>query len=188
MANLRNSLIHAYLKDLDSNKWGESDTLQFGYIPEEISDSKSANYNLIDIPGRSEPIISYMNSSPRELSLHLIFMAGVGQDKHTATGDSSSITEDNPQRVKQKVDWLRSLVYPDYSAAGIVRPPHRVLLSIGNLIKSVCITMSVSAVYKAPWDENLLPYIAEVDITFNEVNQVPPGYTTVRAGGFELYL
>lgn len=187
MADLRNSLINAYLKDIDSNKWGESDTLQFGYIPEEISDSKSANYNLIDIPGRSEPIVSYMNSSLRELSLHLIFMAGIGQDKHTI-GDSTNVTEDDPLRVKQKVDWLRSLMHPDYSSAGIVRPPHRVLLSIGNLIKSVCIAMSVNATYKSPWDDKLLPYIAEVDIVFSEVNEIPPGYTSIRNGTNNLYL
>lgn len=177
--NLRNALINAYLRDLDT-KDNEFNTLQFGYIPEEISESKTANYNLIDIPGRSEPIYAYMNSSPREISLHIMFVAGIGQDKTVNTGNST--IEDDAVMVKQKVDWLRSLVYPDYSVAGIVRPPHRILVSIGNLIKSICITTSVSPVYKAPWDESLLPYIAEVDISFQEVNEVPYGSTDIKAG------
>ena len=142
---LKQSLMHAYFRDLDArNTSSAENTLIFDYIPEEISDSKTANYNYVDIPGRSEPIIGYTNSSLREFSIHLMFMAGIGQRSHP------SGQVDDAFAVKQKVDWLRSLTYPDYSGQ-YVRPPHKVLFSIGQLIKSVCIIPSVNVVYKGPW-------------------------------------
>jgi len=180
VSSLRASLIHAYFKDLETQE-----VLQFGYIPEELSDSKSANWNSIEIPGRSEPILGYVNSSSREFSLHLMFLAGVDQMKNPSleSGEPNSNTiEDNTIAVKHKVDWCRSLVYPDYTNPNLIRPPHRVLFSIGNLIKSVCVVTAVNAIYKAPWDADLLPLLAEVDLTLIEVNSVPKGYLEIRQG------
>lgn len=178
--NLRSSLIHAYFKDLETQE-----VLQFGYIPEELSDTKTANWNAIDIPGRSEPILGYVNSSSREFSLHLRFLAGVDQLKNPSTSSGEpnrNTTEDNTSAVKQKVDWCRSLVYPDYTNPNLIKPPHRVLFSIGRLIKSICVVSSVNAIYKIPWDINLLPLLAEVDLTLQEVNNIPKGYSEIREG------
>lgn len=184
MSVLASSLMHAYLKDLVTGE-----ILRFGYVPEEIEDSKSANYAPTDIPGRSEPIMGYINSSAREFNLRLTFMAGVGQLKHVnitpmyQPGTALPVEDDDATFVKLKVDWLRSLLYPDYSNVNYVQPPHRVLLSIGGLIKSVCIVMSVNTTYKMPWDENLLPYIAEAGMVLQEVNTIPRGYSDVRYSG-----
>jgi len=206
---LKNALIHAYIRDMGADNPSDRDNiLYFDYIPEEIADSKTANYNLIDIPGRSEPVVGYVNSGLREFSLHLMFVAGVGQTAHPDPKNELNITvnselsiwlesisqtsssslnifdfypEDNVAAVKRKTDWLRSLIYPDYTKQ-YANSPHTVLLSIGQLIKSICIVPSVSVVYKAPWDGDLLPYIAEVDINFQEVNTIPMGYTIVRQG------
>jgi len=184
-SSLRASLKQAFIRDLDATEISkEENTLYFDYIPEEITDSKTANYNLIDIPGRSEPIVGYINSSLREFSLHLIFLAGVGQAKQAgfyANADPSK-DPDSATVVKQKVDWLRSLVHPDYSNPNFVRPPHKIFLGLGKLIRSTCVVGSVNATYKGPWDRDLLPYLAEVDVSFQEVNEVPPGVNEVRRG------
>ena len=55
-------------------------------------------------------------------------------------------------------------------------------LGIGKLIRSQCVVASVNANYKGPWDEDLLPYLAEVDVSFQEINEIPPGVNVVRAG------
>lgn len=192
--NLRSELMKAFMKDLDVDMslypYGTfSDYLFFDYIPEEITDSKSANWNPIDIPGRSEPIMGYTSSSSRELSLHLMFVAGVGQSTtpssfHVANASEDGVRPepDSAVGVKVKVDWLKSLVNPDYSNPNVVKPPHRILLSIGRLIKSICIVSTVNVLYRSPWDEYLLPYIAEVDLSLLEVNKVPPGFSDVRLG------
>jgi len=190
--NLKTSLIQAYLRDLDAPRSDTSTTLVFGYIPEEFSESKTANWNLVDIPGRSEPIVGYVNSTVREFSLTLLFMAGVGQSKYVNAESGyvdtgTSVDDDDARAVKKKVDWIRSLTYPDYDNPNFVRPPHRVLLCIGKLIKSVCVVSTVGVNYKAPWDENLLPLVAEVSLTLQEVNKVPPGYTEVRNGLLSSY-
>lgn len=175
------ALDSAYIKDLSTNE-----VLTFGYIPEEISDTKAANYAQIEIPGRSEPVFGYVSSGPRELSLHLKFIAGIGQTKYAAltsdgeTPSNSALVADNTLTVLTKTRWLQSLMYPDYSTSDYTLPPHQVLLSIGLLIKSVCIIPSVNVTYKAPYDEYLLPFIVEVDLSLYEVNKVPLGYQDVR--------
>lgn len=181
MADMQAALNSAYLKDLSTNE-----VLTFGYIPEEISDTKLANYAQIEVPGRSEPVFGYVSSGAREFSLHLKFVAGIGQTKYAAptsdgeTPPDSSLVADNTLTVLTKTRWLQSLMYPDYSTSDYTLPPHQVLLSIGLLIKSVCIVPSVNVTYKSPYDEYLLPYIVEVDLSLYEVNKVPLGYQDVR--------
>jgi len=114
----------------------------------------------------------------------LVFLAGVGQSKQAGFYANEDLNKDpdSATAVKQKVDWLRSLLYPDYSNPNFVRPPHKVFLGIGKLIRSQCVVASVNANYKGPWDEDLLPYLAEVDVSFQEINEIPPGVNVVRAG------
>lgn len=179
MANMFQALDNAYLKDLVNNE-----LLTFGYIPEEISDTKAANYAQIDVPGRSEPVFGYISSGPREFGLHLKFIAGIGQTKFAAQNEepvpNNNPLDDNTLAVIVKTHWLQSLAYPDYSSSDYTLPPHKVLLSIGLLIKSECIVNSVNVMYKGPYDSNLLPFIAEVDLSLYEVNQIPQGYSDVR--------
>lgn len=180
MADIFQALDNAYLSDLTT-----AEVLTFGYIPEEISDTKAANYAQIDVPGRSEPVFGYINSGPREIGLHLKFIAGIGQTKFAAPSSEGSIPDsgfldDNTLAVIYKTRWLQSLTYPDYSSSDYTLPPHKVLLSIGLLIKSECIVNSVNVIYKGPYDGNLLPFIAEVDLSLYEVNQVPQGTSDIR--------
>jgi hypothetical protein len=181
VADIFQALNNAYLKDQQT-----AYVLTFGYIPEEISDTKAANYAQIDVPGRSEPIFGYISSSAREISLHLKFIAGIGQTKFARPisddGPLPNTTEieDGTLSVMVKTRWLQSLVYPDYSTSDYTLPPHTVLLSIGLLIKSECIVNSVNVVYKGPYDGDLLPFIAEVDLSLYEVNPIPKGFQDVR--------
>jgi hypothetical protein len=181
MSDMQRALDNAYLKDMENGE-----ILNFGYIPEEISDTKAANYAQIDVPGRSEPIFGYINSGPREFSLHLKFIAGIGQTKFAASTEDETpanvaLITDSPVSVLVKTRWLQSLMYPDYSKADYTLPPHKVLLSVGLLIKSVCIVPSVNVTYKSPYDQNLLPFIAEVDISLQEVNTIPFGFSDIRS-------
>lgn len=165
---------NAYLYDMDTTQ--EPRKLIFDYVPDQINDEMAANYSATNIIGRSAPLQGYQDSGPRTFSIELKFHASLfGKEEDTFAGSTGY------DAVKARVDWLRSLTYPDYSET-YAKPPHRVLLVIGTLIKSICIVDNVNVTYRSPWDSNLLPMIAEVTLPLKEVNPVPWGSTEVRAG------
>ena len=72
--------------------------------------------------------------------------------------------------VKQKVDWLRSLQYPEHAGSMLKNAPHRVILIFGDLYPGVtCIVRQVKARFFGLFDQtNLAPQRAEVDISLEE--------------------
>lgn len=163
----------AFLVDIDSPN---RERLVFGWMPISISDEKAANWESVSIIGRSEPIMGYSDSGPRNFGFEFEFYASLFQSDQDNLGGLTGY-----DIVKQKVDWLRSLSYPDYTGQ-YLKPPHRVLLSIGALLKSIVICTSCNATYEGPWNERLLPMIAKVSIALQEVNRIPFSYEQVREG------
>jgi len=155
------NLTSAYIVDLDNPQ----DKLEFQFMPPEIEEDKIADWEHFTIIGRSEPVQGWGSSGPRTFNLTLRFIAG----------------DLTPEEVKQKVDFCRSLVYPDYAAN--LTPPPDLLLIVGKLFSSQVICKSYRTKYMSPWDTiTLLPYQAEVTFTFEEVNQFPFGKKEVRSG------
>jgi hypothetical protein len=151
----------------------EEDTrqrLEFQMFPEEITDTKNAEWAAVPIIGRAEPYRVYASSGPRSISLTLHFFASTDQDD---TGV--------PDDVLQAVAFLRSLVYPDLRD-GIVIPPPVVLLIIGRTFDLRGIVESYSATYREPWElPDIVPHRAEVQLTIAEVNLIPPTSTQIRS-------
>lgn len=149
--------------------------MEFQMMPE-ISDSKSVNWNHINIIGRSHPILGYDSSAPRMITLNLQFFATVGGGGGGgAVGDPMTI-----HQVKDNLRFLQSLAYPDYS--GDVKPPHKCLIKIGNNTKMVGVCQDVTVSYKGPWDIGLC-MMGEANITFIEAHNFPIDYAIIRGGG-----
>jgi len=85
--------------------------------------------------------------------------------------------------VKQKVDWLRSLQYPEHAGTMLKNAPHRVLLIFGDLYPGVtCIVRQVKARFFGLFDrDNLLPQRAEVDIVLEEYVDRSINWSEVRS-------
>ena len=131
--------------------------LVFEQMPFSFAEAKNANYADIGILGRSEPIKGYANSGPRQFNLNLKFVAETSIEL----------------QVQEKVRWVRSLVYPDYSAS-FIRTPPPVVFTVGTWMSSRCVAISYNVVRSAPWDrfpvETVMPYVAEVDLILHEAN------------------
>ncbi len=149
--------IKGYLVDADTG-----DRLEFQYNPNNISDEKSTSYAAVKIPGMSHPRYQYVAGEPRRIVFKVeLFKASV----------------------KQKVDWLRSLQYPEHAGSMLKSAPHRVVLIFGDLYPGVtCIVRMVKARYFGLFDQtNLAPQRAEVDITLEEVVDQSVNWSEVRS-------
>jgi len=131
-------------------------------MPEDVSDSKSSNYNETEIMARSMPLQGYSSSGARQLSFTLQFYS-------TDTFDPLDVT------IK-----LRALCYAQYT--NTVAPPPVCIVGIGK-IKMRGVMTQCDITYKHPWDVNVkTPMFAEASVTFAETNEVPWSYTEVAAG------
>lgn len=174
MAN-RYNFSNAYIFDLVD----QQTRVEFQFLPNDATESKAASYVPHDILGRSSPIFAYSGSSARQLSLTLQFLVNPFQDD-----DSWDITE-----IKGHINWLRSLVWPDY-ANGIIQPPHRVMVRLGNVMamEAVALDYALTLPSGGIWafdDGGIGPTDAHyysVKLDFQEVRLIPPDLHQIRAG------
>ena len=143
--------------------------LTFQFMPEEISDSKGANYTETEIVGRSHPIQGYSSSGARTLSFTLQFY--------------QMDADDDP--LAMAVD-LKSLCYPQY--AGSVFPPPPVHVRIGTGIGIWAIMTQCDITYKAPWNANAQPMFVEVSVSFAETGIRAWDVGEIRAFSDTVYL
>jgi hypothetical protein len=88
------------------------------FIDGDISDSKSAIWTPTQIMNRESPLQGYASSEPRNVGLTMVFIA----------------QEDAIKEVKDKVNFVKSFVYPDYkTAAPYPMPPHRIKMVFGDV-------------------------------------------------------
>ena len=149
--------LKAYLIDVETRE-----RLEFQYNPSEIGDDKSANYADIAIPGISHPRQQYVSGGARRIAFKLFFFKG---------------------EVKQQVNWLQSLLYPEHSGTTLKSAPHRTIFVFGELYPGiVCIVRNVKARYFNLFDETTLsPQHAEIDLTLDEWVDESVNFDTIRA-------
>lgn len=136
--------ISGYLVDVETGE-----RLAFQHNPNDIGDEKSTAYAAIRIPGMSHPRYQYIAGEPRKIAFKLELFKGP---------------------VKQKVHWLRSLLYPEHAGTMLKSAPHRVLFIFGDLYPGVlCVVRQVKVRYFHLFDrDSLLPQRAEVEIVLEE--------------------
>ncbi len=157
---------HIWVKDIETGDKMEAHAIMANY-----TDSKTPTWTPTNIIGRSSPIYGYSYSGSRTLNYTFNFHTSVEQEDDTT-----------PEDVKKACDFFLSLAYPDYSG-GAIKPPHRVLVHIGNQVSFTAIVGSVSVTYSDPYDVHTgLAYNAKVTVSFSEVDDIPKGYEEVRMG------
>ena len=127
----------------------------------EISDSKSAEYALENIAGRSTPLVTYSHSSSRTISMTIHFVTCTKRDLLVNLYNLRS---------------LESLVYPaDGNQVTPYIPPPICQLKCGSLLgdDELCVVLksySVKFPTDVVWDaETYLPYKFDVDTTWEVV-------------------
>lgn len=150
-----------------------NEALTFQMMPDGISDSKSVNWNNIEIIGRSHPVLGFASSGARTISLPLTFFAlnGGGIGPHR-TEDQTSI-----DTVSKNLKFLLSLAYPDYSKG--VMPPHRCVLVLGEQVNMICVVADVNITYRSLWKDGK-PVYAEASVTLIEADPYPITYSKIR--------
>jgi len=135
--------------------------LEFQYNPDEITDEKSTDFAAIKVPGMSHPRYQYVAGEARRITFKVSFFKG---------------------RVKNKVAWLQSLLYPQHEKTMLRNAPHKVLFFFGDLYPGVlCIVRQARTRYFHLFDrDSLLPQRAEVELTLEEIVPKSVSYTEVR--------
>jgi len=146
----------------------------FQFIPETISDSKGSNWATYNIQGRSSPLRGYSSGPSRTIRFTAVMFVDP-----VADGTTKSLSQ-----IKQDVDFLLSLPYPDYS--GGLKPPHKCLVNIGDIVQgfqAVCTNAQADYIGSWPWEPGPgLPHGVRVSLEFAEVQDSPLD-TLDRRGG-----
>jgi hypothetical protein len=121
----------------------------FQYNPNEIIDEKSTAYAAIKVPGMGLPRYQFVAGEARKISFKVEFFKGP---------------------VKEKVQWLQNLQYPEHGGTVLKNAPHRVLFIFGDrhggLFPGVVyIVPSVKVRYFGSFElTTLAPQRAEIDL------------------------
>lgn len=143
------------------------------FMPQEVQDSYSPNWNDQVIPGRSEPIRSYSHGGPRRVSCNLVFIAQGGSDQAPTTARDE---------VYDPVTIIRSAMYPRYGT--LVEGPPAVTLQIGNFLQIRGILAQAEVRWMGPWDVagGMFPMRAELTVAVDQVNRKALGRQDVLQG------
>lgn len=141
----------------------------FKFLLPEFSESYQANYETIQIPGRSSDVQSYHGTSSPSKTVTLQLMAGEGLYKGS----------DPVGALHKDLDFVKSLNYPDYQSA-IVKPPSIVLLYLGptSILKGVVTSVSINS--RKPYTVDGRPMYVELTFTVVQATDNPPDYKDVR--------
>jgi len=85
--------------------------------------------------------------------------------------------------VKEKVQFIESLTYPQYDESGRVYSPPLVWIKYGENFNRRCLLSSFTVNYRGPYEEStLLTYVAELSMNFEEVSKKPKDFLSVYRG------
>lgn len=178
----KSAVASSYILRIRKTKEGiKQDRLPFQFLPDNISESKAAIYGDIITIGRSTPIKTYSHSASKNLNFTLKFFA------NPEKGDMSM----TPKVIKERVDFCYSLLYPDYSAGFVLKPPPKCLIRIGDQITFAGICKTVTSNYNlegpVPWDvgiagSGVYAHGVQINLGFEQVREIPPSVEEVSEG------
>lgn len=150
------------------------------YIPE-FSEQAGANWNQIEIRGRSVKVQAYQDTNSRNITISLDLYAGVGLYKANSSEDGEATVD----RLHKDAFFLKSLEYPDYTNV-ITRPPSVVHLILGSAINITGVVSNVVVEHKKPFDKYNRAMYIKVSFTVTQTAINPIDYTDVRNGQYTL--
>lgn len=145
------------------------------HIPE-FTESAGAQWEDIDIRGRSVKVKSYHTTNSRSVSISLELYAGVGL--YTAVkGEETGF--DTVTRMHKDANFIKSLEYPDYSNA-ITRPPSTVHLVLGSAFNLTGVVHDVNVEHMKPLDTQNRSMYLKVSFTVTQIAVNPPDFSDIR--------
>lgn len=128
----------------------------YGILPDEISESHTANFANMDIMSRSGQLWSYSGGDSRTIDLSI----EVHEDYLASyNGGKADIREYAAQ--------FKALTYPEYTEAGVIPPS--ILLRVGSFIKFKGICRSSTVVWRKPMRNNRY-IVAAFQLSLAEAN------------------
>lgn len=142
------------------------EVFEFTYNPASVGVTEGAEYAEMQVQGVHHPRYQYAGGKGRVLNFSLTLYGPHGG-----------------RSVREQVNWLRSLAYPDLEIDAVPhRPPHRVILNLGQLYRRlVCVVVDTNHTWQE-FTPELEPIKAEVALTLNEFKARAVGYREVRDG------
>lgn len=138
--------IACYVSNLNTNE-----TVTFNVeIPDQISDSYSAEYEDQSTRGRSSPFKSYVSSGPRSISF------------------SVTLSLDYRRDLKSTVDCLRDMLK---AAKGTVIRPPKVRVRIGDVLNIYAVPSSFECTWSGGYKDSMYR-VCECSFSFDEVEDV----------------
>lgn len=185
------------------------DKLSFAFVDLEsgFSDGAQPNYAVTEVVGRAEQYQTFVGTGNREIALTFRFQAqglaanvaaltasaalagafgGISGALVAAGIEANAVPAILMAEVVRPAQWIEALKHPVVDDAELSHAPPPVLLRVGRLIPSVrCIVTQATVDWRPPFDpETLLPYGAEVQVTFTVVRtQILNNLFLERRGG-----
>ncbi len=150
------------------------------YVPE-FSEQAGAQWNDIEIRGRSVNVKSYESTSSRNITVSLDLYAGAGIYK-AKSGESG---EDTVSRLHKDMYFVKSLEYPDYTNV-ITRPPAVVHLILGSAINIAGVISNVTVEHLKPLDQYNRAMYVKLSFTVTQTAVNPIDYRDIRNGQYAL--
>ncbi|HUV84779.1 MAG TPA: hypothetical protein VMV86_03670 [Methanosarcinales archaeon] len=155
---------------------GEIDKVAFQTPPQELTETKNANYASENVLGRFEPVRMYTNSDATKINFEVPYYWLEDTFLDTVNGWNG---------IKKQINKLRACLYPfdsgmtkevkaegdteQYSIEqnafnkyiGRLSPPPTVRLYFGDIYQGIpCILTSLNVTYKGPWNDHGLAAVA----------------------------
>lgn len=136
--------------------------VEFELMPDELSDSNSAQFEDVSPLGRSGPLRAYSSSGPRAISFTLQLHNDYCKDG-----------------ILNTVNKLKALTYPAYTGGNIMPP--KCLVRIGDMINCTATCDEVGVNWMKPIVDNMY-VMAEVSISLSEVTSKAKSTFDVEKG------
>lgn len=133
--------------------------MRLTFVNPEVTETVTASYEEIKTLGRTIPQFGYVNTSGRKLELEIHFVA-----------------ENAPAlQVHRKVQWLKTFLYPQDTAAA-ARPPKKIVACLGMYMWVKGVVTQVTVDHKAPFGGfateagflSMLPLYATARVSISE--------------------
>lgn len=158
-------------------------------IPEQVSQSVSANWEATSIPGRASSYYSYVGTSNRTVNFTIqLHNDLLEMYKWSEGGVVSSANDPAGLNMNKIIKFLESCCYPEYTAGKIIPPV--VLLKIGDEVKMRGIINNVSRTSQLPFREVTSGQnkykrflYSSLSVTFTEVPASNPSASSIYNSG-----
>lgn len=109
----------------------------YGVLPDEFTESHTANFEPFDIKSRSNPLASYGSGSARNVSISVDIHEDYLAEFNGGSAD-----------IREYIAAIKSITYPEYQGTLVVPP--KVLLRVGTFLKIQGYCTSCSITWKKP--------------------------------------